>query len=155
MIHACSRAFACSTSNILRRQAGVDTDNAPQRQGTERLTIAVEGGLDSDREEVAELTGQLRRQLLELNVDNVELVRSGEAPPGSKVADPITIGALVVTLAPTAIQGVIGLLQNWLRARPVRSVKVTLGRDSIELTNASAESLEQLTMAFIARHPTS
>jgi hypothetical protein len=133
----------------------VETNEARQQQGVERLTIAVEGAPDSDLEEHAQLTTQLRQRLLELEVERVDLVRGGEVPPGSKVADPITIGAIAVTLAPAAIQAVIGLLQSWLKDRPVRSVKVTLGRDSLELSNASPEQLEQLTRAFVARHPTS
>jgi hypothetical protein len=58
----------------------------------------------------------------------------------------------VVTLAPSAIPGLIGLVQGWLCGRPAAGVKVTLGRDSIELTNATAAQAEQLTRAFLARH---
>ena len=60
---------------------------------------------------------------------------------------------MVVTLGTAAIPGVIGLVQGWLRGRPAAAVKVTLGRDSIELTNATAAQVEQLTRAFLARHP--
>jgi hypothetical protein len=133
----------------------VETSEAPQQRANERLTLAIEGAPDSDAEELARLTGQLRSQLLELDVDRVDLVRGGQAPPGSKVADPITIGAIIITLAPTVIQAVIGLVQNWHKDHPVSSVKVTLGDDSLELSNASPEQLEQLARAFIARHSTS
>jgi hypothetical protein len=133
----------------------VETSEAPQQRANERLTLAIEGAPDSDAEELARLTGQLRSQLLELDVDRVDLVRGGQAPPGSKVADPITIGAIIITLAPTVIQAVIGLVQNWHKDHPVSSVKVTLGEDSLELSNASPEQLEQLAQAFIARHSTS
>jgi hypothetical protein len=133
----------------------VETNEAPQQRANERLTLAIEGAPDSDAEELARLTGQLRSQLLELDVDRVDLVRGGQAPPGSKVADPITIGAIIITLAPTVIQAVIGLVQNWHKDHPVSSVKVTLGEDSLELSNASPEQLEQLAQAFIARHSTS
>jgi hypothetical protein len=133
----------------------VETSEAPQQRANERLTLAIEGAPDSDAEELARLTGQLRSQLLELDVERVDLVRGGQAPPGSKVADPITIGAIIITLAPTVIQAVIGLVQNWHKDHPVSSVKVTLGDDSLELSNASPEQLEQLAQAFIARHSTS
>jgi hypothetical protein len=132
----------------------VETSEAPERRATERLTLAIEGSPGSDdAEELSRLTGQLRSRLLELDVERVDLVRGGQAPPGSKVADPITIGAIVITLAPTVIQAVIGLVQNWHRDHPVSSIKVTLGDDSLELSNASPEQLEQLTKAFVARHP--
>jgi hypothetical protein len=133
----------------------VETSEAPQGRATERLTLAIEGTPDTDGEELTRLTGQLRSQLLELDVERVDLVRGGQAPPGSKVADPITIGAIIITLAPTVIQAVIGLVQSWHRNHPVSSIKVTLGDDSLELGNVSPEQLEQLTKAFIARHPTS
>jgi hypothetical protein len=133
----------------------VETSEAPQQRANERLTLAIEGAPDSDAEELARLTGQLRSQLLELDVERVDLVRGGQAPSGSKVADPITIGAIIITLAPTVIQAVIGLVQNWHKDHPVSSVKVTLGDDSLELSNASPEQLEQLAQAFIARHSTS
>ena len=133
----------------------METSEAPQQRATERLTLAIEGTPDSDREELAHLTGQLRSQLLELDVERVDLVRGGQAPPGSKVVDPITIGAIIITLAPTVIQAVVGLVQNWHKDHPVSSIKVTLGDDSVELANASPEQLEQLTRAFIARHATS
>jgi hypothetical protein len=133
----------------------VETSEAPQQRANERLTLAIEGAPDSDAEELARLTGQLRSQLLELDVERVDLVRGGQAPSGSKVADPITIGAIIITLAPTVIQAVIGLVQNWHKDHPVSSVKVTLGDDSLELSNASPKQLEQLAQAFIARHSTS
>jgi hypothetical protein len=133
----------------------VETSEAPQQRANKRLTLAIEGAPDSDAEELARLTGQLRSQLLELDVERVDLVRGGQAPSGSKVADPITIGAIIITLAPTVIQAVIGLVQNWHKDHPVSSVKVTLGDDSLELSNASPEQLEQLAQAFIARHSTS
>jgi hypothetical protein len=134
----------------------VETSEAPQGRATERLTLAIEGTSDTDREELARLTGQLRSQLLELDVDRVELVRGGKAPPGSKVADPVTIGAIIVTLAPAMIQAVIALVQNWHKGgdHPVSGIKLTLGHDSLELTNASPEQLERLTRAFMAKHPT-
>jgi hypothetical protein len=132
----------------------MDTDETSRRPGTTRLVLAIEGAPDSDLEELARLGSQLRRQLLEMDVDDVELVREGEAPAGAKAADPAAIGALAVTLAPAAIQGVIGLVRGWARHRPVSSIKVTLGHDSLELTNASPEQLDQLTRAFIARHST-
>jgi hypothetical protein len=137
----------------------VEMDDAAQPRGTDQVTLLIEGKPDTDREELAQVTAQLRRQLLELDVEKVELARGGQIPPGSKVADPITIGALVVTLGPAAIQAVMGLVQSWLaqgshRDRPVNSIKITLGEDSLELSNASPEQLQQFTRAFLARHPT-
>jgi len=132
----------------------MDTNAASRRQ-TERLMLAIEGVPDGDQEELDRVTRQLRQHLLQLDVADVEFVHTGEPPAGAKAVDPAAIGALAVTLAPGAIQGIIGLVQSWLKDRRVSSIKITLGHDSLELANASPAQLEQLTSAFIARHPAS
>jgi hypothetical protein len=131
----------------------MDTDETANSSGTARLTLVVERGADVDDDELDRLARQLRDQLLELDVEDVQPLHEGAAPPGSKAVDPAAVGALVVTLAPTAIQSVLGLLQSWLHGRPAAGVKVTLGRDSLELTNATAAQIDELTRAFLARHP--
>ena len=131
----------------------METDEPTGRPGTARLTVVIERGPDVDAEELDHLARQLRDQLLQLDVEDIRPLRDGEAPPGSKAVDPASAGAMVVTLATAAIPGVIGIVQGWLRGRPAAAVKVTLGRDSIELTNATAAQLDQLTRAFLARHP--
>jgi hypothetical protein len=131
---------------------GMGTDNPASNPGTARLTLVIDGGPDVDVEELDLLARQLRDQLLQLDVDDVQPLREGAAPPGSKAVDPAAVGTMVVTLAPTVIPGLIGVLQGWLHGRRAAGVKVTLGRDSIELTNATATQVEQLTRAFLARH---
>ncbi len=120
--------------------------------GARQLTLAIDGGPDTDANEVSELTAQLRQRLLELDVDAVELVRSQDVPAGAKPGDAISLGALIVTLAPAAMTAVIGLLKDWLTSRPVRSARLTIDGDSIELSNVSPEDQEKLTEAFIERH---
>lgn len=117
-----------------------------------RLTLAIDGGPATDPEEVAEVTGQLRRRLLELDVDSVEPVRRDDVPPGAKPGEAVTIGALVVTAAPIVLRSVVRLVDSWLRNRPVRAVTLTVDGDSLELTNASRTAEQQLTQAFIDRH---
>jgi hypothetical protein len=56
------------------------------------LTVVLDGGSDTDAPELAELTGQLRRRLLELDVERVELVRSAEVPVRAKPLDAVSIG---------------------------------------------------------------
>jgi len=127
---------------------------AAGKRGALRVVLSIRVDAGSDEAELDRITGELRRELLQLEVDDVELVRGGELPQGAKVVDPVTIGSLVLTLVPPAIQGVMGIVQHWARGRPVSSVQVTLGDDSLELTNASPEQVELLTNAFIRRHST-
>jgi hypothetical protein len=121
-------------------------------EGRRQLTLAIDGGPDADAREVSELTAHLRQRLLELDVDKVELVRSTEIPADAKPGDAITLGSLLVTVAPAALTAVIGLLKDWLVNRPVQTAKVTIDGDSIELTNVSTADLERLAQAFVEKH---
>lgn len=121
-------------------------------EGLQRLTVVIDGSADTDDSELADLAGQLRRQLLELDVESVDLARSDEVPDGAKPLDVVSVGALVVTLASGTLKAVVLLMDRWLQHRPVRGVKVTIGDDSIELTDASEAAQQRLVHAFVERH---
>ncbi|MGH1554536.1 hypothetical protein ACRAWF_29230 [Streptomyces sp. L7] len=107
--------------------------------GTMRLVVP--GAADVDAEELDRLTAQLRRQLLELDVDDVRLARSdGPVPEGAKPGELLSIGALVVTLAPTVIRPALRLLETWMTSRPVRTVKVEWDGRTLELGAAAPSS---------------
>lgn len=116
------------------------------------LQVGVEAG--SDDEELAELTAQLRRQLLDLDVAGVERPTDGDPPPGAKGVDAIALGTLVVTLARSAgaltvfIKGV----QGWLASQHNRTVRLELAGDTIELIGVSSRDQERLVELWIARH---
>jgi hypothetical protein len=119
---------------------------------TERMRLVLTGGQDGDQEELDQLTLQLRERLLELDVDDVEPVRSGSVPDGAKPVDALTVGALAVTLAPLALRSVLDLVRAWIENRPVRTVSVTLGEDSLELEAASSADQQRIVDAFLAKH---
>ncbi|MET4656803.1 hypothetical protein ABID80_000495 [Streptomyces sp. PvP037] len=118
--------------------------------GTERMRLVLTGSQDSDQEELDELTLRLRERLLELDVDDVELNRSGDIPAGAKPVDAIAVGALVVTVAPIALRSVLDLVRTWIETRPVRTVSINLGEDSLELEAVSAADQQRLIDAFLA-----
>jgi hypothetical protein len=92
--------------------------------GAERLTLAVVGGPDTDDDELAELTeltGQLRRRLLELGVESVEPLRSTEVPPGAKPGELIILGSLSLRLTPRVLPSVVSFVTGWLKDRPMRA----------------------------------
>jgi hypothetical protein len=120
--------------------------------GLHQVTVVLDGGPGTDEAEVAKLAGQLRRQLLGLDVESVELARTGDVPSGAKPLDPVSVGALVVTLAAGALKAVVAVVDLWLRHRPVRGVRLTIGRDTIEITDASEAAQQRLVEAFVDRH---
>jgi len=118
-----------------------------------RLSLGVDAGADADAEEVAEMASQLRRELLDLDVAAVELVRTGPAPAGSKGVGVLAVGTLLVTLAKSSgLAAVVGAVQSWLAGRQHRSVKVQIGGDTLEVTGVASDEQRRLIDDWIARH---
>ncbi|MFE9611176.1 hypothetical protein [Streptomyces sp. NPDC006012] len=118
--------------------------------GTGTIRLAVSGAADVDQDELDQLTAMLRRQLLELDVTDVRMARSGGAvPEGAKPGELIAVGALVVSLAPTVLRPALRLVETWMQNRPVRTVKVDVDGRTLELGHASAEQQQQLLDAFV------
>ena len=122
----------------------------------ERLTtlgLQVAVGPIIDAEEVAEATLQLRRELLDLDVEAVDLQPGGEAPPGSRAVELAALGALVVTFAQSQLLGpVVAAVRSWLAGAPQRSVKLELDGDLLELTGVSSKEQRRLTDEWLRRH---
>jgi hypothetical protein len=121
---------------------------------TTQLTLNLDAGPDTDTEELAELTQQLRGELLELNVEAVDLARAGEAPERAKAGDPIAWGELLVTLAASggALVTLIGTLQSWLTHHERRSVTLEIDGDKLEVTGISSEEQQRLINTWLSRH---
>jgi hypothetical protein len=121
--------------------------------GQVRLQVSDE---DADGAWLAELTSYLRSELLDLNVENVTVLSDSPPPPGARAVDVAAIGALIVTLGQSAdaLQSVISLASSWLQrsARPSRMVRVEIGGDVLELSQASTAEQEQLVQLYIDRH---
>ncbi|NUK34093.1 hypothetical protein HRW23_26860 [Streptomyces lunaelactis] len=106
---------------------------------------------DTDEDELCWLSGQLRRSLLELDVEDVQLARSSSAvPSGAKSSELIAAGTVVVTAAPFVLRQILQLVDTWLKNRPVRGIKVELDGRTIELSDASVAERERLINAFLA-----
>ena len=117
------------------------------------LGIQVAAGPDADAEEVADATSQLRRELLDLDVEAVEMPGAGEAPPGSRAVELAAVGALVVTVAQSELLSmVIATVRSWLAGRRQRSIKLELGGDVLELAGVSSDEQRRLTDVWLRRH---
>ena len=117
------------------------------------LGIQVAVGPDADAEEVAEATLQLRRELLDLDVEAVELARAGEPPPGTRAVELAALGALVVTVAQSPLLGpVVAAVRSWLAGAQQRSIKLELDGDVLELSGLSSKEQQRLADEWLRRH---
>jgi hypothetical protein len=111
------------------------------------IELSLDGG---DTAELDKLTRQLRAEVAELNVDSIQQVSKGVAPKGTKAVDVAAIGQMAITLAPTVIPPLFGLLKSWVDRKPSTPVKVTVrvGRKTAQIeydpTRTSAKELELL-----------
>lgn len=122
-----------------------------QRPAT--LDIRVDVGPDADAEEIAEATLRLRRELLDLDVEAVELPSAGEPPPGTRAVELAAVGALVVTFAKSQLLGsVVAAVRAWLASQPQRSIKLELDGDVLELTGVSSKEQQRLAEEWLRRH---
>jgi hypothetical protein len=119
-----------------------------ERPTTFDISVAV--GPDADPEEVAEATLQLRR---ELDVESVEIPRTGEPPPGSRAVDLAALGTLVVTVTQSQLlASVVAAARSWLAGAQKRSIKLELGGDVLELSGVSSAEQRRLTDEWLRRH---
>jgi len=120
------------------------------------LGVQVTLGPDSDSTEVAEATLQLRRELLDLDVDAVEPQRAGEPPPGTRAVDLGAVGGLIVTIAQSALlPDVLAAVRAWLSRSQSRSIKLELGGDVLELTGVSSAEQRRLADEWLRRQESS
>ncbi|WDV53089.1 hypothetical protein PV963_23345 [Streptomyces coeruleorubidus] len=113
---------------------------------------------DAEAERVAELTGYLREELLDLDVDDVTALTSGEVPPGARAVDVTEIGALLVSLgsSATALSQVLTVVRSWLGRRHDThpSLHLQLGDDVLEVSEATDDQVAEAFKIFLQRHST-
>lgn len=121
--------------------------------GELRLFLEEDG---ADAERIDQLTGHLRRELGQLEVEDVRGLPTGEAPPGTRGLEIMAVGGLLVTLGRSAqsLASVIAAIRGWLTRSPgpVRTVRLELGGDVLELSQASAAEQQRLIDLFVTRH---
>jgi hypothetical protein len=122
-----------------------------ERPATLGIQVAV--GPDADAEEVAEATLQLRRELLDLDVEAVEPPRAGEPPPGTRAVELAAVGALVVTLSQSQLLTVVAAaVRPWLSGQRDRSIRLELDGDVLELSGVPSREQRRLTDEWLRRH---
>jgi hypothetical protein len=166
LLHQAERAVPCGA--LTRQARGWGTDG---RKGESRifrrglavmaaaageLSVELQAGPDADAEELADLVGRLRAELLDLDVDAVQQPVHGEAPGESKGAGWLAAGELVVQLvtSPELLASIIAGVRSWLGRNSARSVKLTIAGDALEVSGVSSAEQDRLIDVWVARHAT-
>jgi hypothetical protein len=124
--------------------------------GPAELSVELQARTDTDAEELAQLAGRLRCELLDLDVDAVRHPTPGEAPEDAKGAGLVAAGQLVVGLvaSPEVLASIIGAVRSWLGRNRARSVKLTLDGDALEVSGVSSADQDRLIDLWVSRHAT-
>jgi hypothetical protein len=121
--------------------------------GELRLHLSEDG---ADAERVDALTGFLRQELLQLEVEDVTGLRAGEPPPGSRAFDVAAVGGLLISLGGSAegVRAVVLAVRKWLArgGGTRRTVRLEIGGDALELSEATAADQDRLVDLFVRRH---
>ena len=114
------------------------------------LRVSISDETDAGDEELAAQTSKLRRNLLELDVEDVRHVSAGPAPEGTRAAEMLEIGSLIVALvrAPQLASSVAQVLSAWISTRNGRGVTVEMEGKSIELTGVAREDQQRMMRLF-------
>jgi hypothetical protein len=108
---------------------------------------------DADPEEFAALTGILRRELLELDVQDVQPAAGGTPPAGAKGVELVAMGALLVKLvkSPGLLEAVAKTVGSWVERLGRRSVRIEIDGDVLEVTGASRRDQRALIQEWVRR----
>jgi hypothetical protein len=123
--------------------------------GSLAVLVAVAADSEADATSVERQVSRLRAELAELDVESVATVPGGVVPDGAKGADPVTIGALVVSLSASGgvVVALIETVRDWLgRQTGGHRVALTIDGDTIELDRATRAQQGELVKAFVRRH---
>ena len=115
------------------------------------MTITVhDDGADDERLDA--LATALRQELMALDVEDVEPLRDGEAPPGARAVELAAVGALLVIFKESAelVKGIVTAVRSWMMAAPPgRSVEITVGDATLKVASATVEQQDKLITEFL------
>jgi hypothetical protein len=105
-----------------------------------------------DPERLQELTAALRRELLDLGVEEARLARHGSAPAGTKAGETMTIGMLLLTLASSPLLAeVVHVVGEWVKRDGNRSATLRRGDEELTLKGLSSAEQRRVIDSFLAK----
>jgi hypothetical protein len=117
----------------------------------EGLILQVLPVADSDAEELADLAGRLRAEVLGVDAVSVVPLTAEVTPEGAKgLGTPA--GWLAVQFGSLdGLRAVVAAVRGWT-SRTGRTVEVSIDGDALKLTGATSRQQEQIIDAWLARH---
>jgi hypothetical protein len=107
---------------------------------------------DSDAEELADLAGGLRAELLGVDAASVAPLTAAAAPVGAKGLDGTLAGWLLVQFGtPDGLRAVMAAVGLWT-SRTRRTVEVSIDGDPLKVTGVTSQQQEKIIDAWLARH---
>jgi len=117
----------------------------------DRLIVQVLPAADSDAEELADLAGGLRAELLDLDEILVTPYAAEAAPAGAKGLGTLA-GWLVTQFGSLdGLRAAVAVVRGWV-GRTGRTVEVSIDGDVLKLTGATSQQQEKIVDAWLARH---
>jgi len=115
------------------------------------LIVQVLPVADSDAEELADLAGGLRAELLGVDAALAAPLTAEAAPEGAKGLGTV-VGWLLVRFGTLdGLRAVVAAVRGWA-SRTGRTVEVSIDGDVIKVTGATSQQQEKLIDAWLARH---
>jgi hypothetical protein len=89
---------------------------------------------ETDADDVDVITRRLVAQLRAEDIDTKLAGGDGKVPQGTRSGDSISVGQIIVTIAPLAIPALAEVLRTWIEARAKqRRISIKVGDSSVEL----------------------
>ncbi len=122
-------------------------------EGQLELTLMLDAGFDVDKEELEMATLRLRNELLDLDVEKVDLLKTGDVPEGAK-GDPVSWGTLLLTLDASGgvITTLINSAQSWLTRNDRKSITLEINGDKLDIKGVSTDEQTRLINEWLSRH---
>jgi hypothetical protein len=115
------------------------------------LIVQVLQVADSDTEELADLAGGLRAELLDVDAASVAPLTAEAAPEGAKWLGTVPGWLLVQFGTLDGLRAVVAAVHGWT-SRTGRTVEVSIGGDVLKVTAVTSQQQREIIDAWLARH---
>ena len=117
----------------------------------DRLIVQVMSAADSDAEELADLAGGLRAELLDVDAASVAPLTAEAAPEGAKGLGDLAGWLLVQFGTLDGLRAVVAAVRGWT-SHTGRTVEVSIGGDVLKVTAVTSQQQREIIDAWLARH---